>query len=130
MKHVLASAGSLPLSKIDSVAIGDGVERRAKTPSQAKNFAQTMRQFFKWLKKNKIVSENPCDGLKLPKRPNTGGFKEWAYEEIQQYEQRWPIGTRERVMLDVYMYTHRCQTADNSGALQPPERRHCLGQSC
>jgi (S)-mandelate dehydrogenase len=27
------------------------------------------------------------------------------YEEIIKYEKRWPIGTRERVMLDVYCYT-------------------------
>jgi integrase len=105
MKHVLKSAGDKPLSKVDHAAISDAVDRRAKTPSQAKNFAQTMRQFFKWLKKNNIVSENPCDGLELPKRPKTGGFKEWSYEEILRYEERWPIGTRERVMLDVYMYT-------------------------
>ena len=82
MKHVLASAGDEPLSAIDAVAISEGVDRRAKTPSQAKNFAQTMRQFFKWLKKSKIVSENPCDDLELPKRPRTGGFKEWRYDEI------------------------------------------------
>jgi len=35
MKHVLKSAGSEPLSSIDSVAISEGVDRRAKTPSQA-----------------------------------------------------------------------------------------------
>jgi integrase len=105
MKPVLASAGGRPLSAIDDVAVSEGVDRRAKTPSQAKNFAQTMRQFFKWLKKAKIVAENPCDGLELPKRPKTGGFKEWSVEEILRYEERWPIGTRERVMLDVYLYT-------------------------
>jgi Pyocin activator protein PrtN len=105
MKHVLASAGSQPVSVIDDVAISEGVDRRAKTPYQAKNFAQTMRQFFKWLKKNKFINENPCDGLELPKRPNTGGFKEWNYEEILRNEERWPLGTRERVMLDAYMYT-------------------------
>ena len=105
MRHVLANAGSKPLSKITHAAISDGVDRRAKTPSMAKIFAQTMRGFFKWLKANKIVSENPCDGIELPKRPKTGGFKEWSDEEVLKYEQRWPVGTRERVMLDVYMYT-------------------------
>lgn len=105
MKHVLKTAGTKPLSKITSAAIADGVDRRAKTPSQAKNFKQTMSQFFAWLKRAKIVGENPCDGVKLPKRPKTGGFKEWSVEEVEQYEKCWPIGTRERVMIDVYMYT-------------------------
>lgn len=105
MKHVLKTAGSSPLSDIDSPAIQDGIERRSKTPSQAKNFKQMMNQFFIWLKRSKIVADNPCDGSQLPKRPRTGGFKEWSYDEILKYEKRWPIGTRERVMLDVYMYT-------------------------
>jgi integrase len=105
MHHVLASAGSRPLKDINRAAIRDGVDRRAKTPSQAKNFKQTLSQFFKWLKGSEIVSDNPCDDVELPKRPKTGGFKEWTVEEILQYEARWPIGTRERVMLDVYMYT-------------------------
>lgn len=105
MKHVLKSAGSEPLSSIDDVAINEGINRRAKTPSQAKNFKQTMNQFFTWLKKAKIVSENPVEGAELPKRPKTGGFKEWSVEDVEQYEKRWSLGTRERVMLDVYMYT-------------------------
>jgi integrase len=105
MKHVLENAGSQPLSAIDNTAISEGVNKRAKTPSHARNFAETMRQLFKWLKGSKIVSENPCDDLELPKRPKTGGFKEWSVDEILQYEARWPIGTRERVMLDVYAYT-------------------------
>jgi integrase len=105
MKHVLASAGTKPLSAINKVVIRAGVDRRAKTPSQARNFAETLRQMFKWLKGSGIITENPCDDVELPKRPNTGGFKEWSIEEILRYEARWPIGTRERVMLDVYAYT-------------------------
>jgi integrase len=105
MHHVLASAGTRPLKDINRAAIRDGVDRRAKTPSQARNFAETLRQMFKWLKASGVVGENPCDNLELPKRPNTGGFAEWSLEEILRYEARWPIGTRERVMLDVYAYT-------------------------
>jgi integrase len=105
MKHVLDSAGTVAISEIDDVAIQDGVDRRAKTPSQAKNFAQMMRQFFKWAIKARIVSKNPCDGLELPKRPKTGGFKEWTEEDLVKYETHWPLGTRQRVWLDVYAYT-------------------------
>jgi integrase len=104
MRHVLATAGSEPLSAITPAAIREGIDRRASTPFQAKNFRQTMSQLFAWLKESEIVSDNPCDGVKV-KKPKTKGFPEWSVEEIVQYEQRWPIGTRERVMLDVFMYT-------------------------
>jgi site-specific recombinase XerD len=104
MKHVLATAGTIPLSQITPAAIREGVNRRASTPFQAKNFVQCMRQFFQWLKESEIVSVNPCDGVTV-KKPKTRGFPEWTVEEIIQFEQRWPLGTRERVMLDVYCYT-------------------------
>jgi integrase len=105
MKHVLQTAGCKPVSAINKAAIRAGVDRRAKTPSQARNFAETLRQLFKWLKASGIITDNPCDDVELPKRPNTGGFKEWSIEEILKYEAYWPIGTRERVMFDVYTYT-------------------------
>jgi integrase len=104
MKHVLDTAGTVPLSSITATAIREGINRRASTPFQAKNFAQTLRQLFQWLKESEIVSANPCDGLTV-KKPKTRGFPEWTVEEILQYEQRWPLGCRERVMLAVYCYT-------------------------
>jgi integrase len=104
MKHVIASAGNVPLSQIAAAAIREGIDRRAKTPFQAANFVQAMRVLFQWLKENDIISVNPCDGVKV-KRPKTQGFLEWTYEEIVQYENHWPLGTRQRVMFDVYLYT-------------------------
>lgn len=104
MKRVLETAGSEPLSAITPAAIREGIDRRASTPFQAKNFVQTMKQLFQWLKENEIITVNPCDGVKV-KKPKTRGFLEWSVDEILQYEQRWPLGTRERVMLDVYLYT-------------------------
>jgi integrase len=104
MKHVLEAAGSEPLGRITSAAVQDGLDRRKMTPFGANNFLTTMRVFFDWLKDNKHVRTNPCDGLSV-KKPKTRGFLEWSYEDILKYEERWPLGTRERVMLDVYMYT-------------------------
>ena len=93
MAHVLASAGAAPLSQI-TAGIREGVDRRAKTPFQAKNFVQTMRQLFQW-SKEVIVSVNPCDGVNVEK-PKTRGFPEWTYEEILQHERKWSLGTRHR----------------------------------
>ncbi|MDO9564646.1 MAG: tyrosine-type recombinase/integrase [Bradyrhizobium sp.] len=38
-------------------------------------------------------------------KPKTKGFPVWTEEELEQYEARWPIGTRERVMFGVYCFT-------------------------
>jgi integrase len=104
MLHVIERSGTVPVSALNKASIQDGIDRRSKTPFQAKNFLQTMSQFCKWLVEAKKLSSDPTIGLKV-KKPKTCGFLEWTYEEILKYEERWPLGTRERVMLDVYMYT-------------------------
>jgi integrase len=104
MMHVIRSAGDKPLSVIDKVAVIDGIDRRAATPFQAKNFLTTMRGLFEWAFAKNLVSLDPTAGVKV-ERPKTNGFPVWTEEDIEKFQRRWPIGTRERVMLDVFMYT-------------------------
>ena len=44
-------------------------------------------------------------GVDNPPRPKTEGFQVWSDEDIAAYEACWPIGTRQRVWLDVLVYT-------------------------
>ena len=37
--------------------------------------------------------------------PKTDGFTVWSEDDIAAYETRWPVGTRQRVWLDVLIYT-------------------------
>jgi integrase len=104
MMHVLKSAGAEALSTIDKVAIIDGVDRRAATPFQAKNFLTTMRGLFEWAFAKNLVRVDPTAGIKA-ERPKTKGFPVWTEEDIEKFQRRWPIGTRERVMLDIFLYT-------------------------
>jgi hypothetical protein len=48
MLGVLKEASDMPLSAVTREAIFAGRERRAKTPSQANNFLNTMRALFSW----------------------------------------------------------------------------------
>ena len=104
MKHVIEASGKELLTFVKQSDISDGVDRRANTPSQAKNFLQTMNRFFQWLVDSKKLPHDPCAGVKV-KRKKTQGFLPWTYDDVVKFENRWPLGTRERVMLDVYMYT-------------------------
>lgn len=103
MKNVLAN-GNPCLADITRAVIIDALDRRHNTPSAARNFLDTMRGLYGWLVQSDRVKVDPTTGLKV-KRPKSRGFPEWEYNEILQYEAHWPLGTRERVMLDVYMYT-------------------------
>jgi integrase len=107
MLHVLKSAGSEPLSRIDRNAIQKGRDRRADTPSQAKNFISTMRGLFTWAVDADLARTDPTQGItfKKSKKAKAGGFPVWTDDEIAMFERRWPRGTRERVMFDVFLYT-------------------------
>jgi integrase len=103
LKHVLESAGRQPINKIATRHIMDGRDRR--TAAQGRKFLDVMRGLFRWAVKAGLVKTDPTIGIANPSAPNSDGFTPWSIEDIASYEARWPIGTRQRVWLDVLVYT-------------------------
>jgi integrase len=64
-----------------------------------------LRGLFRWALDAEHMKIDPTAGVKNPKRKKGPGFKKWTEEEVERYEARWPIGTRQRVWLDVLLYT-------------------------
>jgi integrase len=104
-RQVVASAGEQPIAHITSATIEAGRNRRAKTPFQARHFLEAMRGLFKWAHSAKLVKVDPSVGVSKPSQKRGQGFPPWTEEHVAAYEQRWPIGTRQRVWLDVLLYT-------------------------
>jgi integrase len=105
LKHVMDSAGQEPAHKITQVTIMKALERRDKTQAQARNFLDAMRGLFKWAVHRGHLKVDPTAGMKTPTRKTGPGFVMWSEEQMAAYERRWPIGTKERVWLDVLAYT-------------------------
>ena len=105
-RKVVETAGDEPLSSIDHQTIREGRERRADRPHAANNFLKAMRGFFGWAKDESLVVDDPTKGVKLlAGRNDKLGFHTWTEDEIARFERRWPIGTRERLALDLLLYT-------------------------
>lgn len=104
-KGVISSVGREPFAAVSKADIIANRDRRASTPAQARNFLDAMRGLFRWALDASHVEADPTAGVKNPKRPKTGGFPIWTEDEVAAYEARWPRGTRERVWLDVLLYT-------------------------
>jgi integrase len=102
MHGVLKTGGNKPLSSITGSAIKQGIDRRK--PFAARHFVDTMRGLYKWAVAAEHVTSDPTAGKAVAK-PKTKGFPVWTEEDLERFERRWPIGTRERVMFDVYLYT-------------------------
>ena len=102
--QVLKSEADYRAAKITQAAIMAGRERRA-TPVQARKFLDAMRGLFRWATKAGLVKNDPTLGVENPKRKKSDGFPPWTEEHVAVYERRWPVGTRQRVWLDVLLYT-------------------------
>jgi integrase len=103
--HVIETAGAQNCAKITRAAIIAGCDRRKNTPAQARNFLDAMRGLFRWATDAGFVRSDPTAGVKNPPRKAGQGFRPWTEEHVAAYEGRWPVGTRQRVWLDVLLYT-------------------------
>lgn len=65
-----------------------------------------MRGLFGWAVDREFIKLNPTLGVKLLAGSNDDeGFHAWSEDELAQFEDRWPLGTRQRLAFDVLLYT-------------------------
>jgi integrase len=104
-KQVIMASGNASYARVTKADIERGRERRSGTPHQARHFLDTMRGLFRWAYKAQLIKHDPAAGVESPTRPRGGGFMPWTEDDVATYEQRWPVGTRQRVWLGVLLYT-------------------------
>jgi integrase len=108
-KHVTKTAGHVPLRSVTAEKLKQGREDRKDRPHAANNFLKSMRRLLKWAADpdgGNLIAANPAQGVKLLAGKNdSDGFHTWSEEEIQKFEAHWQIGTRERLALDLLLYT-------------------------
>jgi integrase len=102
---VLTQAGHEAATAIKRAHIVAGRDRRAQTPATAKHFLDAMRGLFRWALDAGHVRSDPTLGVKNPTLPKLGGFPVWSEDDVTRYETCWPLGSKERVWLDVLAYT-------------------------
>jgi integrase len=105
MKHVLATSGQEPFASINKKSIAAGRDKRSSTPAQARKFLDAMRGLFRWALEADHIKVDPTAGVKNPEKPKNEGFPAWTEDDVEAYQRHWPIGTRQRVWLDVLLYT-------------------------
>jgi len=107
MAKVIDTSGDVPCRAIKRSHVAAGRDDRATTPSQATHFLDIMRAMFGWAAEAlpEHVPTDPTIGVKNPREVKNAGFPIWTEADIDAYQTHWPIGTKERVWLDVLLYT-------------------------
>lgn len=76
----------------------------ADKPGTAGNLRRVLRILMRFAVERGMRTDNPMLGLRKPKSKSEG-FRTWSEEDIATYERKWPEGTRERLALDLLLYT-------------------------
>jgi integrase len=103
-KHIEAALGDSRLRDWKRGDIVAGREKRAATPAAAGMFIKALRGFFGWALESGHVATNPTEGVKIVEVA-TEGFEPWTEDDVAAYRARWPLGTRQRVALEVLRET-------------------------
>ena len=101
LKQIENAAGDLPIAAITRKKIEEGMS--ARTPNQGRHFKNTASALFKWAAEHELYDRNPTDGIKIT-RGDGEGHQPWPIELIEQFEQRWPLGTKQRLLFDVFLH--------------------------
>src|SRR6185312_15717223 len=104
-RQAIEKSGAVPVEAISRADIQGGIDARQATPHQARHFLDSMRHFFKWAVTAQLVEADPTAGLASPAIVSAHGFPIWTLSDLEKFERRWPVGTRQRVWLDVLLYT-------------------------
>jgi integrase len=99
-----------PLSRMGPDAVEVLRDRKIDLPGAANNRLKAIRQVFKFALRKKYpdgkpyVSNNPARDIPKFKYGSTG-FHTWTPDEVRQFEERHPIGTKARLALALLLFT-------------------------
>jgi integrase len=96
-----------PLDRLtpDSVAVLR--DRKRDEYGAAKERVVVLKRMFQWARAQTppLAPHDPTVGLRRIAPPAGHGHHTWTEEEVAQFEAHWPIGTQQRLALDLILYT-------------------------
>lgn len=103
---------------IDKIIAKKRIKTGTGNRTKGGNFAaiklrKELVRFFEFAKKAGLCGHNPAaeaDQVRIPKSERTNGFRTWSEADIQQFRNRWRHGTRQRLAMELYLWTdqRRC----------------------
>ncbi|WOC17396.1 tyrosine-type recombinase/integrase [Pseudochrobactrum sp. MP213Fo] len=102
--NVIKRSNNTLYTAIDRKSIVAAVEARSETPAQANHFLKAMRGVFSWALQNDYVVIDPTAGV-FPLKYKSAGFAPWTMTDLLQFFDRWPIGSKPRLAVELLLHT-------------------------
>lgn len=96
--------GHLPYAQLKREHVIAIMDKHADHPHAANNRLKALSAIFRWAVYAKKTTENPTAGVKKLRGRNPEGIHRWTETEVQQFEQRHPLGTKARLALNLLLY--------------------------
>jgi integrase len=127
-KHGHRPADKAPYQKLDAyiaeVAKGDG---QHGGPFAAETARKLLRRLFAYAVKLGWRLDNPMQFVTFRPR-KTPGFHAWSEAEIEQYRAHWPLGTKQRLAMELGLWTGKRRSDAVRMGPQHIERGELIGR--
>lgn len=104
LERFRAQHGSKPVAALEARHIDRWMAELAETPHAANDLRKMLRQLMKHAILLGLRRDNPVDAVE-PLRVDSDGYHCWTEAEIARFDERWPLGTRERLAKELLLYT-------------------------
>jgi integrase len=104
LDEIAQEHGAKPVAMMASRHVRKIRDAKIETPAAANQRVKALRAMFSWANEAEETSVNPTIGVKKLKYVSAGHHT-WTTEEIEQFNERHPIGTQARLALDIIRYT-------------------------
>lgn len=103
MERLRPIHGDKPVRGMNS---GHVLKMRDQIEGQAarNNFIKALRWFLTFAVSRNLRQDNPAMAIKKI-RYQTEGYHTWTEAEVEAFEKHWPIGTKQRLAMDLLLYT-------------------------
>jgi len=92
-----------PINKVTDGAVMMLMDRKAEHPGAANNRKKYISAMFGWAVKAKHMPANPARDAERVSYAS-GGFHTWTVDEVRQFQERHPVGTKARLALSLLLY--------------------------
>ena len=93
-----------PLEYVNTGVVLMFMERKAGKPGAANNRKKYLSAMFGWAVKKRYMAANPARDAERESYA-TDGFHTWTVDEVRQFEERHPLGTKARLALALLLFT-------------------------
>lgn len=110
LEEIAAEHGEKRLAAMQPKHVRKLRDAKAETPAAANTMLKSLRALFEWAKENDLAETDPTKEVKRLKYL-AKGHHSWSLEEVAAFEERWAIGTKQRLALALLLYT-ACRRED------------------